>query len=69
MEFAKKESNLELTTNVNEADVKYVDLQPDDREERYKYKYYCPICLRYFSYMLQSECCENYLCLLCVKDL
>jgi len=56
-------------TKFSEAEVGHVDMQPDVREERYKYKYYCPICLRYFTHMLQSACCQNYLCLLCTKDL
>ena len=65
----KKETNLQLITKHTEVDVKFVDLQPDVREERYRYKYYCPICLRYFTHMLQSACCQNYLCLMCAKDL
>ena len=64
-----KETNLQLETQYQEEDVKFVDMQPDVREERHKYKYYCPICLRYFTHMLQSTCCQNYLCLFCVKDL
>lgn len=58
-----------MTTKFAEADIKFVDEQPEVREERYKFKYYCPICLRYFTHMLQSACCENYLCYFCVKDL
>lgn len=33
---------------------------------RDKFKYYCPICLRYFNHMLISSCCENYICRLCI---
>ena len=64
-----KETNLQLTTNFTEKDVKYVDEQPDDREGRHKFKFYCPICLRYFTHMLQSACCQNYICLYCCRDL
>ena len=65
----KKETNLQLETAFSEADIKYCDDQPEDRDERHKFKFYCPICLRYFTHMLQSGCCQNYLCLLCAKDL
>ena len=60
---------MQLVTNFTESDVKFVDEQPEDREGRHKYKFYCPICLRYFTHMLQSSCCSNYLCIFCVKDL
>lgn len=59
---------MQLSTKYAESDVKCVDLQPSEREERHKYKYYCPICLRYFTHMLQSACCQNYLCIHCTND-
>jgi hypothetical protein len=46
-----------------------VDFQPQDRELRRQFKYYCPICLRYFNYMLISECCLNYLCHFCADEM
>ena len=58
-----------METAIAETDIKFCDEQPEEREERHKYKFYCPICLRYFTHMLQSACCQNYLCLLCAKDL
>lgn len=36
------------------------------QELRDKYKFYCPICLRYFNHMLISNCCDNYICRLCI---
>ena len=60
---------MQFATTVAEADIKCVDEQPEEREERHKFKFYCPICLRYFTHMLQSACCQNYLCFLCAKDL
>ena len=33
---------------------------------RQEYKFYCPICLRYFNHMLVSSCCNNYICRLCI---
>lgn len=60
---------MQLTTKVTEGDVQFVDLQPSERDERYKFKFNCPLCLRYFNHMLQSGCCENYICHLCTRDL
>jgi hypothetical protein len=45
------------------------DFLPEDRELRYQFKYYCPICLRYFSAMLMSQCCFNYLCHYCADEI
>ena len=45
------------------------DYLPQDRELRYHYKYYCPICLRYFNCMLLSQCCFNYLCHYCADEI
>lgn len=36
---------------------------------RRQFRYYCPICLRYFNYMLISECCHNYLCHYCADEM
>ena len=58
-----------METNFKIEDVDCCDFFPDNRAEQLKYKYYCPICLRYFNFILQSQCCQNYLCLLCVNDL
>lgn len=33
------------------------------------YRYNCPVCLRYFSHILISACCSNYLCSFCADDL
>ena len=53
---------------MSESEIEFCD-KPEDREQRHKFKYYCPVCLRYFTHMLQSACCQNYLCLFCAKDL
>ena len=50
-------------------DIDHCDFLPDESEARAKYKYYCPICLRYFNVMLTSDCCNNYICHLCIDDL
>ena len=41
----------------------------DSSEDQVKFKYYCPICLRYFNHILESKCCHNYLCGFCVDDM
>ena len=38
------------------------------RVERALFKYYCPICLRYFNQILVSSCCNNYICRHCIGD-
>lgn len=35
-------------------------------EKRDIFKYYCPICLRYFNHILVSDCCNNYICRFCI---
>ena len=58
-----------LTSKYNIDDVDYCDFLPNDPSEVQKYKYYCPICLRYFSQILISSCCTNYICICCINDL
>jgi len=51
-------------------EVECVDfVSPGNVADIKKYKYYCPICLRYFNNMLMSLCCSNYTCLFCINDL
>lgn len=38
---------------------------PKDSNERAKYKYYCPLCMRHFEDILVTPCCSNYICLEC----
>ena len=46
------------------------DVYPqDDPVERKTFKYYCPICLRYFNTILVSSCCDNYICRFCIGDM
>ena len=56
--FLKKE--IECVDDYPEGDT------PEDAEKRDIFKYYCPICLRYFNHILISDCCENYICRLCI---
>ena len=41
----------------------------EDPLERKIFKYYCPICLRYFNHILVSTCCDNYICRFCIGDM
>lgn len=34
-----------------------------------KYKYNCPLCLRYFCDILKCSCCSNYICHSCATEL
>ena len=65
----EKISNMEVQSKFQMEDIECVDFLPNEREQRQHFKYYCPICLRYFSHILQSQCCKNYICHFCVDDL
>jgi hypothetical protein len=64
-----KISNIAITSKFKLDQVESCDYLPAESEQRSKYKYYCPICLRYFCQILQSDCCMNYLCHFCAEDL
>ena len=36
--------------------------------EKLKYKYYCPLCMRYFENILNLPCCSNYICFECCLE-
>ena len=60
-----------INTVYQKAQIECLEVYPvEDTDEaqmlREKFKYYCPICLRYFNHMLISSCCDNYICRLCV---
>ena len=38
------------------------------RDETVDIKYNCPICMRYFNYILQTSCCNNYICKFCADQ-
>eukprot|EP01017_Pseudomicrothorax_dubius_P003878 TRINITY_DN10661_c0_g3_i4.p1 TRINITY_DN10661_c0_g3~~TRINITY_DN10661_c0_g3_i4.p1 ORF type:complete len:295 (+),score=32.23 TRINITY_DN10661_c0_g3_i4:177-1061(+) len=40
-----------------------------ERENMDDFKYNCPICFRFFKVILQSKCCQNYMCHFCIEDL
>ena len=67
-----KERNLvRIKTNYQKNEVHFLDEYPsadtpEDQALRDKFKFYCPICLRYYNHMLISNCCKNYICRLCI---
>ena len=66
----RERNKVRIKTNINKRDVKARDFYPiDDPLERKIFKYYCPICLRYFNHILVSTCCDNYICRFCIGDM
>ena len=67
----KERNQVRINTNFQKHDIEFIDNYPIEETEegqllRDKFKFYCPICLRYFNHMLISNCCENYICRLCI---
>lgn len=61
-------NKLRVETAIKKSSLKFVDFLSDlDNEE--EFKFCCPVCLRYFNHMLQSSCCSNYICRLCIGDM
>eukprot|EP00347_Sterkiella_histriomuscorum_P001173 403373047 len=63
-----KISNIAMDTNFKLEDIECCDFLPQDRQLRHEFKYYCPVCLRYFKNILISSCCINYLCHFCAVE-
>ena len=60
-------NKMRVRTRVDKESVKCsLDLSPAIEGE---FKFYCPVCLRYFNHILKSDCCGNYLCRFCVGDM
>lgn len=66
-----KRSNVRVKSKFSTEEVEFVDfiIPEHGKELGAKYKFYCPICLRYFTHILLTTCCDNYLCHLCTDDL
>ena len=67
----KERNRVRITTVYNKKDIECINTYPledtpEDQAQRDKFKYYCPICLRYFNHMLVSDCCQNYICRMCI---
>ena len=66
----RERNKVRIKTNVNKKDVQVRDDYPHDNPEEKKiFKFYCPICLRYFNTVLISSCCDNYICRFCIGDM
>ena len=67
----KDRNTVRINTSYLKDQIEYMEEYPleeteEDRNLRKIYKYYCPICLRYFNHILISDCCNNYICRLCI---
>ena len=62
-------NKVRIKTKINKKDVLGIDNFPTDKQQQQVYKYYCPICMRYFNNILVSSCCENYVCRHCIGDM
>ena len=66
----KQRNKVRLRTRHGKDDVECIDDLPEgmsssDEEKRRVFKYYCPICMRYFNHIFLSNCCKNYICRPC----
>lgn len=57
-----------ITSNYTPEEIEPKEITPASTL-RNVYKYSCPVCLRYFSKVLLTKCCNNYLCHHCAHDL
>ena len=67
----KEVNKIRVATKFARAQIQCRDEYPtgwsqEQVEERQMFKYYCPICLRYFNHILISNCCNNYICRHCI---
>ena len=66
----RERNKVRIKTKISKKDVLVRDHYPADHpEERKMFKYYCPVCLRYFNTILVSNCCDNYICRFCIGDM
>ena len=66
LEDVRARNKVRIKTKVSKKEIQFKDDFPEKESERHVYKYCCPICLRYFNKMLVSNCCNNYICRLCI---
>jgi hypothetical protein len=67
----KKRNKVRITTKYSKKEIECRNEYPagwDEQacDDRKVFKYYCPICLRYFNHILVSTCCNNYICRHCI---
>lgn len=66
----RERNKVRIKTKMSKNSIMVRDYYPaNDPVERKIFKYYCPICLRYFNTLLLSSCCDNYICRFCIGDM
>lgn len=45
--------------------IPHINYTPQTSSERTLYKYYCPICMNYYTEIYSTSCCAHYTCVLC----
>ncbi|CAG9320775.1 unnamed protein product [Blepharisma stoltei] len=57
-----------IDTKVSPDDIKSADFTPA-ATQNISYPYTCPICFKFYSHILVTKCCKNYICHFCAKHL
>eukprot|EP00743_Colponemidia_sp_Colp-15_P004960 GILK01005346.1.p1 GENE.GILK01005346.1~~GILK01005346.1.p1 ORF type:complete len:350 (+),score=56.38 GILK01005346.1:104-1153(+) len=64
----KKKRSLQISTIVHVEEIRGMDMTPvGDLAKTFRYN--CPLCMRFFNYMLQGSCCRQYICHGCAEAL
>eukprot|EP00742_Colponemidia_sp_Colp-10_P002571 GILJ01002747.1.p1 GENE.GILJ01002747.1~~GILJ01002747.1.p1 ORF type:complete len:339 (-),score=41.69 GILJ01002747.1:248-1264(-) len=64
----KKKRSLHINTVVHVEEIRGMDMTPvGDLAKTFRYN--CPLCMRFFNYMLQGSCCKQYICHGCAEAL
>mmetsp|Transcript_19131 Transcript_19131/g.34845 ORF Transcript_19131/g.34845 Transcript_19131/m.34845 type:complete len:165 (+) Transcript_19131:21-515(+) len=61
-------TKVKVTTQVPKELIQSLDFTPE-KVNRMKFPYNCPICMRFLSHILASECCSNYVCHTCAEEI
>ena len=63
-------TNFRLLTKFSKSSIMHRDHYPEQKPvESNIFRYYCPICLRFFNSILVTSCCNNYICRFCIGHL
>ncbi|CAG9314699.1 unnamed protein product [Blepharisma stoltei] len=57
-----------IDSKYSKDDIKALDHTPSNTQSNF-FPYSCPICFKYFTSILTTKCCKNYICLQCATDL
>lgn len=63
-----KSPHIAITTAYEEKDIIRLEMTPRGTIKK-SVHFNCPVCFSYYNVILSSQCCKNYLCHLCAKDL